>query len=130
MWYGPYRGKDGRQRMYLYLGGRVVTSISYARHLLQKKVGRDLTNDEEANLINEDPTDDRIENLEIKPRVQHQIEHNRVYWEGMSFICEECEKEFFIPAKKLARTFKNRERGHRGPFCTRSCVARFAARFV
>lgn len=65
-WYGPYqRNSDSRFiAVFKYTNGS-QTSISYARWLMQEHLGRELTSDEHVDHINEDPTDDRIENLQI-----------------------------------------------------------------
>lgn len=75
-WYGPYqRNSDSRFiAVFKYTNGS-QTSISYARWLMQEHLERELTSDEHVDHINEDPTDDRIENLQVLTRVENTQKH-------------------------------------------------------
>lgn len=65
--------KDFRQRVTLIREDKTGTVISYARYLMSVKLGRYLTEDEEVDHINRDPTDDNIENLQVLTIVDHKL---------------------------------------------------------
>ena len=49
----------------------------YSRYLMEEKIGRLLESNENVHHINDDPLDDRIENLEIMSRQEHTRLHRR-----------------------------------------------------
>lgn len=62
--YGPYLCKDGRYRCdVIYKAG--VKTVLYARYRLEKHLGRKLTKYETVDHIDEDPTNDRLSNLQV-----------------------------------------------------------------
>jgi Domain of unknown function (DUF5052)/HNH endonuclease len=72
--YGPYRRADGRQHVIHYdtsTGKR--TTQSYPRYLMEQFLGRELEEYEQVDHVNEDCTDDRIENFQLTS----QLENNR-----------------------------------------------------
>lgn len=68
--YGPYMCKDGRYRCdVMYKTG--VKTVLYARYLLEKHLGRKLTKYETVDHIDEDPTNDRLSNLQILSKAEN-----------------------------------------------------------
>jgi len=67
--YGPYLRKDGRKHILWYdtITKQKITE-SYPKYLMEKYLGRKLTKDETVDHINNDFTDNRIENLQILSR--------------------------------------------------------------
>jgi hypothetical protein len=64
--YGPYTHKGtGRKIVVVYDDSGKRKSMSYARFLLQESLGRELTGDETADHIDEDPTNDDLDNLQV-----------------------------------------------------------------
>ena len=65
--YGPYVDKKQNRKIRVLRNKQTkqITTLSNARYLLSLKEGRWLGKDEEADHINGDPSDDRIENLRI-----------------------------------------------------------------
>lgn len=62
--YGPYMCKDGRYRCdVMYKAG--VKTVLYARYKLEKHLGRKLTKYETVDHLDEDPTNDRLSNLQV-----------------------------------------------------------------
>jgi hypothetical protein len=59
--------KDGRWQVHLRSGARQF----YSRCLMEGHLGRHLTSDEVVHHMNEDKTDDRIENLEVVTPSRH-----------------------------------------------------------
>jgi hypothetical protein len=58
-------------RTYVMARGRNGTGMLYSRVLMWNEIGRQPRPDEIVHHINEDPTDDRIENLQIVTRAEH-----------------------------------------------------------
>ena len=127
--YGPYISKENRAFVILvyppYNKTAKRKTTSYARWLMQNHLGRELEIYEIVDHINEDHTDDRIENLQLVTTTQNN--QKAVYskygsiWE--TFICMQCGKE----GKQKRRDIKhNRKQGKSGPFCGRSCAGRYS----
>ena len=74
--YGPYKRKDGRSIVIHYddvLG--TTRTQSYPRYLMEQHLGRELESWEQVDHINDDPTDNRIENLKLVEEVEHLSNH-------------------------------------------------------
>ena len=70
-----YRGGrwvDAKGYVWLSIKGR---SVQEHRHLMEAHLGRSLTSDECVHHINENPGDNRIENLQVMSHVEHLIVH-------------------------------------------------------
>lgn len=69
--YGPYpRKSDGRMQLVLSKGKLKITKL-YAKFLMEAFLGRILSKEETIDHINENPLDDRIENLQILTRSEN-----------------------------------------------------------
>jgi len=81
--HSPIRGRTMGSQAFCVTGGRTYVmsrgrngaAILYSRVLMWNEMGRELRPDEIVHHINEDPTDDRIENLEIVTRSHHLTIH-------------------------------------------------------
>ena len=62
--YGPYTRQDGRKHV-IHYDGKTRHTQSYPRYLMEQHLGRKLETWEEVDHINDDCTDDRIENYQI-----------------------------------------------------------------
>lgn len=129
--YGPYSTRDGRKIILLYYppfgkAGKRKT-VSYARWIMEQHLGRALRTEETVDHINEDRTDDRIENLQILTRIENN--QKSIYFRYgdpyETFICFECGKE---GKQKKHDIQHNRKKGKKGPFCSRQCAGRFSVR--
>jgi hypothetical protein len=71
--YGPYSRKtDLRKHIVLYdTETQKRTTVSYAKYLLEQKLGRKLETHETADHINEDKSNDNIDNLQVLTRVDN-----------------------------------------------------------
>ena len=120
--YGPYTRKDGRKHICIvHDDGRKQTK-SYPRYLLEKHLGRELTKEETVDHINNDFTDDRIENLQLLTLCNNASKG----WLGReakmySFSCSYCGKE---TVKKLCSVKHNWKLGKSGPYCGRQCAGK------
>jgi len=122
--YGPYKSnQDGRSRIFLkWLDGK-STTISYAKFLIEKKLNRYLSCNEEVHHIDKNSTNDSIENLEVLKRSEHRKLHANKP-KTKEFECPTCNKKFTLTGKKLTTSLANTNRGKIGPFCNRHCVGK------
>lgn len=111
---------DSRQRVTLHRPDKTGTIISYARYLMSVKLGRYLTEDEEVDHINTDPTDDSIENLQVLSVLQHKIKSAKeVECEKDELTCANCGKVFLRPSRVQLYV------SHKNVFCSYSCNGKF-----
>lgn len=102
------------------------TTISYARYLMCVKLGYVLSNEFEVDHINDDKTDDRIENLQVLTCEQNKIkqlykyiEHEQITY---GFCCAYCRVRFILTENELKCRLKQ---GRVYAFCSRSCSSSF-----
>ncbi len=119
--YGPYLRKDNRKHVVI-VNDNVKTTMSYARYLMECHLGRKLLPHETIDHINNDCSDDRIENLQILSRKDNsrkemlRPERVRKY---IQFKCPNCGEEV---SKPLNHVKGNLKKGKSGPFCSRKCA--------
>lgn len=123
--YGPYKRKDGRKHFVVFYSDGKRGSLSYPRYLMERHLGRKLLPSETVDHINNDETDDRIENLQILSladniRKRHALSPRKMY----KFICPMCGKEAEKPENHVKN---NLNRGKKGPFCGRSCAGLYGS---
>ncbi len=118
--YGPYTRPDGRKHVIHYdeVTGKRRTQ-SYPRYLMEQHLGRELTPEEQVDHINNDFTDDRIENLQLLTQKQN-LDKSRKPAQMIECICPFCKVSFSIPY----RTYKQNQikQGKAGPYCSRQCA--------
>lgn len=90
--------KDGRKRVYLSNSKYVRTTVSYARYLMSVKLGRFLKDDEHVDHIDEDGTNDDIENLQILTPQENNKKNKDtlVAKERVVYKCPACNKVFDV----------------------------------
>lgn len=124
-YYGPYLRKDNRQVMVIIKDDGTKTSMSYARYLMQQHLGRILESWEEVDHIDNDKTNDSIENLQILSRKENILKERSLpqnQRKMYSFICVNCNQ----PAIKYLNQVKsNHKKGKTGPFCSRRCAGQY-----
>ena len=113
--YGPiYHKRIDRYMVCLVFihDNKIRTSMTYARYLVSVKEGRRLKWNEEADHINNDHKDDRIENLQVLPKfVNNSKDRVRTHTD---LVCSNCQKKF----KRLSAQVKIKNLNY---FCTREC---------
>lgn len=124
--YGPYERNDtGRRQVVIQYDDGRITSKSYARYLMEQHLGRELFPDEHVDHIDDDRTNDTIENLQILSPEENAKKYHRfrgTETEMYIFNCPHCSKEASKPMKDVKA---NRKKGKAGPFCSRSCAGSF-----
>lgn len=119
--YGPYRRKDGRQIVIHYDElTKSQHTQSYPRYLVEQFLGRKLETWEQVDHINNDHTDDRLENFQLLTQQQNN-EKSRVPAKIYQFFCPQCGE---WTTKSARRVRNNRRQGKKGPFCSKSCAAK------
>ena len=116
--YGPYTRRDGRKHIvYVYADGRKRTQ-SYPRYIMEQHLGRELLDNETVDHINEDFTDDRLENLQLLTRAENIVKSTKPA-AIFSFNCPICG---VASTKPLRDVLANRNKGKSGPYCSRKCA--------
>lgn len=114
-------GRDmGRKQVILYNSHKDKSSVSHARYLMSVHLGRFLEDDEYVDHINNDYTDDRIENLQILSPTENvrKSAPSAVY---LKLRCPHC-LTVFLKKKKISHlTIKDKK----ADFCSRSCGTSF-----
>lgn len=120
--YGPYPRRDGRKHVVIvHDDGRKQTK-SYPRLLMEQYLGRELLPEETVDHINNDKTDDRIENLQLLSRIENSCKQAEQFpRKTYTFICPNCG---VTTTKFLNNVLGNKKKDRKGPFCSRSCAGK------
>ena len=113
-----YMGNRGRRVITLIKSDKARKTISYARYVLACKVGRFLTEDEDADHVNDDRLDDRSENLQIlskKANRQKSVAGPKT----VLVTCFHCGEKFLKKKKYMKDSTKH--------FCNRQCLGKHKA---
>lgn len=131
---GPYIRKDGRKHLCLNNSKlskgdpNKIRTLSYPKALIEVREGRLLLDNETADHIDEDFTNDNINNLQILTRIENAIKSFNAnpsrQEELLTLICPQCNSEFIA----LARQVKGNQikQNKAGPFCNRICAGKWS----
>lgn len=113
---------EGRKTVILYNSHNKRSSTAYARYLISVKEGRYLSEGEEVDHINDDRTDDRLENLQIlssKENRDKQIAKIKLETDSdMELCCPVCNSLFKYKRSNYRYHIKN---GRNKFYCSRDC---------
>ena len=122
---------EGRRYITLKKFNGGIGGTSYARYLMSVKLGRFLTNQEEVDHIDENRTNDDINNLQILTPEQNK-EKQRLHYinnvqQKFDLSCPQCGKDFTLTERDMGEKFyKHYQNNGSGLiFCSRSCNATF-----
>ena len=120
--YGPYKRQDGRLIVIVRKNG-INTTVSYPRYLVEVARGKLLKPYEVVHHINGDPTDNRLENLQVVDQIIHKRTHQTKY-KDQEFSCPVCKKQFKISGPRLSKIMVQRRSGNTksGPYCSKQCA--------
>lgn len=125
--YGPYTNNEGRK--YVTLVGSIKFSIMYSRFLIQEKLNRLLTKDEEVDHIDENVANDNINNLLVLTVEEHRRLHHAIGLNTYNFECHNCCKSITLTRRQLTYLRGSRKRGQTGPFCSKRCSGLYGKQF-
>lgn len=109
--------KDGRKRVDLFNTNKDRTTVSYAKYLLTIKENRLLLPTEEADHIDNDRSNDSLDNLQILEVSEHK-KKTKHYGKKHTMVeetCSHCGKVFLKNKRYVNKVYKL------GPVCSRSC---------
>lgn len=105
--------KDHRKRVSLYKKNGKSKWITYARYLWEDVNGK-VPDGFEVDHINNDKTDDRLENFQLLTREENIKKHNSTRERALiQMICPICGKEFSFEKRNLST--------HPNPCCSKQC---------
>lgn len=114
---------ENRKTVILFNSSKDRSSTAYARYLLSVKFGRYLEDNEQADHINNDKTDDRIENLQLLSTKDNRLKETKRYWEDkekyMELICTTCGDSFNYLQKNYRFYTK---KGRTKFYCSKNCA--------
>ena len=109
--------KENRKTLLLVNDKKDRSSTQYARYLLAVKLKRFLTSDETVDHVNDDKTDDSLENLQILTRKDNLVKANKC--PDVKLICPICKDTFY---RTLTQLRGKKERMENNIVtCSRSC---------
>lgn len=119
--YGPYKRKDGRWQLTIKKDDGTITSISYPKYLYEQYYNIKLKDDETIDHIDNNPDNNKIENLQILSRKDNALKSVK-YAEKIELICKCCGKVFY--KRKALEIYDRVIREKDGPFCSKTCVGK------
>lgn len=124
-----YQSKSDKRFRIIYKdeNGNIHTK-SYPKYLMEQKLGRPLSPNEDVHHIDGDVTNNSLDNLKIVEHGEHQKEHSQKYHDEIK-TCDYCGNEFVWTAERQRTYYQNLSRkncfykGH--IFCSKRCVGKF-----
>lgn len=114
--YGPYTGKDGRQRIVIYENGNRKT-VSYPKYLVETKLGIKLEKSETVDHIDGNFLNNDFSNLRVVCRAEHAHDDcNMIVKKIILVNCLFCGKQFEYNTAKRYST---------GSFCSNVCSGKY-----
>lgn len=116
---------ENRKNVILYNSKDKRSTVSYARYLMSVKLGRYLEKDEQVDHIDEDKTNNTLENLQILSPSQNIIKNNISrgrFLKVLTLRCPVCRTPF---TRKRGNTQAVMSKQHLVSSCSRKCAREF-----
>lgn len=115
-WKSGYLQKNSENRMnvILFNSSDDRSSTSYARYLMSVYLGRHLSVEEQVDHINNDKTDDRIENFQILTIKENNAKEGERRKSVCNIICDYCNCVFLRERRQM-------HKGNKNNFCSIVC---------
>ena len=120
---------DNRKKAFLYALDRkeLKYSMSYARYLMCIHLGRILEEFEHVDHINNDPLDDRIENLQILSQKENTQKFNKEVRKGKNMVEMLCNCGIVFIREKRNTHLVNASKKRLNTFCSKECSHKFGS---
>lgn len=105
---------------------KTCLSMLYSRFLMQEYLQRELSSDECVDHKDENPLNDTLDNLQVLTRGQNTTKSQTKYIDIIQVQCILCD-DWFEMTPKQQRQWTGNSKRQAGPFCSRSCCAKFGA---
>jgi hypothetical protein len=119
--------KENRRMVLLSRADKSQTTTSYARYLYSVKLGHLVPDDLHVDHINDDCTDDRIENFQLLTPEQNRLKQEQKYREYIqikhNMICNNCNKPFVLTDRQLKMKQKA---GIKNFYCDKECFTEYS----
>ena len=126
--YGPYLRKDGRQHIVIVKNGK-KTTMSYPKYLLEQKIGRKLLEHETCDHIDNDYTNNSLDNLQVLSRSENSLKsHAFKPSEKVYCVCPECNNSFYKELHVIKHNQMKQKKA--GPFCSKKCAGRYGQKLM
>lgn len=126
--FGPYQTNSGHWFWTDYVKGSgrkgKRKTVLVHREIMEQHLGRKLGPDEVVHHIDHNPSNNVLSNLEVKSVEEHGRHHARPA-EMVEIICP-CDAVVMKPARQIRQN--QGSQGKAGPFCSKSCAARWSRR--
>lgn len=116
---------ENRRNIVLYNSPMSRTTVSYARYLMSVNLGRYLTELEHVDHIDEDKTNDVLENLQILTPAQNTAKNNIARSKFTKFLVLRCPVCHNIFTRKRGNTQAVMSKQHLVSSCSRKCAREF-----
>lgn len=123
--YGPYLRKDGRSHVIVFHNGKRLATVSYPKYIVEMAIGRYLTWPETVHHIDDDFTNNSLDNLCIMNISDHAKLHKPKQYSGGYYTCVGCGNKFYMSRTREMDRARNKNRGRHGPFCSKACSGRY-----
>lgn len=117
---------EGRKTVILFNSRYNRSSVSYARYLMSVHLGYEIPSEYEVDHINNDKTDDRIENLQLLTPQENLKKQTQWYIDNVqirhTLQCPFCGNTFTVTDAYLKGKINQ---GQKNLFCSRSCNSKY-----
>lgn len=117
--------KTGRLHVCIWLSTtKKSINLTLARYRMQEYLGRILESWEEVDHIDEDCTNDDLDNLQVLTKAENVSKTHLIYKESIMENCFLCNRLFKLsPTQQRQRSMNNKRTV--GAFCSHSCAGKF-----